>query len=131
MQRCPLDALPHNEWKDIVLGKKSAQLFETAFSVFTEDGVIGEGGSGRVFRAKDESGQAVAIKVLDPSKSSTDKRKRFKNEINFSLRCQHPNIVLVIDHGVVHVHAGKFIPGKRCSVRFDWVRSTAISLTVS
>ena len=40
------------------------------------------------------------LKVLTEERASSDKRRRFKNEIAFLSRNKHPNIVPVIDHGV-------------------------------
>jgi serine/threonine protein kinase len=74
--------------------------FESAFSKYVADEIIGEGGSGIVYQAADDSGKICAIKLLHPSKATSEKRKRFKNEIIFSERNQHPNIISIIDHGI-------------------------------
>ncbi|MEJ2069713.1 MAG: hypothetical protein P8X58_04775, partial [Syntrophobacterales bacterium] len=55
--------------------------FETTFSKYSADTIIGEGGSGRVLRAYDESGDLYAIKLLDPRKVTSEKRRRFRNEL--------------------------------------------------
>ena len=83
--------------------------FETAFNTYSADKIIGEGGSARVFRAADEAGQLFAVKMLSLQRASNAKRKRFKNEIDFSKRAGHPNIVSVIDHGVHTSGKGKSI----------------------
>jgi eukaryotic-like serine/threonine-protein kinase len=70
----------------------------TAFNEYTIDEQIGEGGSGRVYAGKDNAGESVAVKVL--TQSSSDKRKRFKNEIAFLMRNKHKNIVTVNDFGI-------------------------------
>ena len=70
----------------------------TAFGDYTVTQQIGEGGAGRVFGGVDDKGAAVAVKVL--TGASTDKRRRFKNEISFLSRNLHANIVTVIDHGL-------------------------------
>ena len=75
------------------------KVFETTFSKYFSEGIIGQGGSGQVFKVKDESGNQYAVKILDPIKATISKRKRFRNEINFCLKHQHQNIIPVIDHG--------------------------------
>lgn len=85
--------------------------FETATGIYEADEIIGEGAAGRVFGAKDADGTAVAIKVLAQDKASTDKRKRFKNELMFLARNKHPNIVSVTDHGIAA--AGPFYVMRR------------------
>jgi serine/threonine protein kinase len=78
---------------------KSSIALETAFNRYTVDEILGEGGAGRVYGGQDDAGTKVAVKVL--GQASTDKRRRFKNEIAFLSRTRHKNIVKVIDHGVV------------------------------
>ncbi len=60
---------------------KAPQAFETLSDTYSVTGVIGEGGSGRVFVVKDTSGKMYALKCLFPHLSTTQKRKRFKNEV--------------------------------------------------
>lgn len=71
-------------------------IFETAFDHYSADAVLGEGGAGRVYRATDDSGSKFAIKVLEPTKATSEKVKRFKNELLFCQRNQHPNIITVL-----------------------------------
>lgn len=85
------------------------KIFETAFSKYFDEGIIGQGGSGRVHRVNDESGNQYAVKILDHSKATSVKRKRFKNEIMFCQRNQHANIISVIEHGLFK-SAGKDSP---------------------
>jgi serine/threonine protein kinase len=75
-------------------------IFTTTFATYTANHVIGEGGSGRIFEAFDDTGSKYAIKRLDPIKVTKDKVKRFKNELHFCLKNQHPNILTIVDHGV-------------------------------
>jgi len=74
--------------------------FESAFGIYVATELLGEGGAGIVYGAKGPDEQSVAIKVLSSDKASTDKRRRFKNEIAFLMRNRHPNIVVVTDHGL-------------------------------
>jgi serine/threonine protein kinase len=75
--------------------------FVTTFARFTSIRLLGEGGSGFVYEVKDDNEQRFAIKILKKQGITTEKRKRFKNEITFCQRSSHPNIISVIDFGVV------------------------------
>ncbi len=75
--------------------------FVTTFARFTSTRLLGEGGSGFVYEVKDDNEQRFAIKILKKQGITTEKRKRFKNEITFCQRSSHPNIISVIDFGVV------------------------------
>ncbi len=90
------------------MSPKQKMLFQTTFATYTEVGVIGEGGSGRIFKVVDDSGASWAIKSLDSRKATKEKSKRFKNEVLFCLKNNHPNIVTVVDHGI-------FVQEKRSS----------------
>src|SRR6185295_367797 len=63
--------------------------------------VIGEGGMGKVYRARDTSlGRDVAIKVIHLGARGTDatkQRERFAREARAAARLAHPNIVGVHD----------------------------------
>lgn len=65
------------------------------------EGKLGAGGFGVVFRARDErTGAAVAIKVLDASRSEDERSAaRFRREIDLVARLQHPNTIRVTDCG--------------------------------
>lgn len=79
---------------------KKPIIFETTFVTFTATEIIGEGGSGCVFKANDETGSLFAVKLLDPSKANKEKLRRFKNELLFGQKNKHTNIITVIDHGI-------------------------------
>ncbi len=74
--------------------------FETTFGIYVVDEVIGEGGAGRVYGGLGPDETPIALKVLAAERATADKRRRFKNELSFLARNEHPNIVTVIDHGV-------------------------------
>ena len=78
-------------------------IFETAFKSYHQQETLGEGGSGRVFRVIDADGQTYAVKCLDPDKATSEKRKRFRNEIFFCLGNRHRNIIRVLDYGNVTI----------------------------
>ena len=75
-------------------------IFPTTFNTYTATHIIGEGGSGRIFEAHDDDGNIHAIKWLDPHKTTREKIKRFKNELNFCSNNKHRHIITVIDHGL-------------------------------
>jgi len=64
------------------------------------DELLGEGGTGRVYGGVGIDQTAIALKVLAEDRATTDKRRRFKNEIAFLVRNRHPKIVTVIDYGI-------------------------------
>jgi serine/threonine protein kinase len=77
----------------------SAMRFETATNTYALERLIGQGGAGRVFGVLDPDGRQYALKCLNAAESS--KRRRFKNELWFCQQEQHPNIIRVLDSGVV------------------------------
>ena len=92
---------------------------ETAFSEYKLAEILGEGGAGKVYAATAEDNISVAIKIL--TTSTKDKRRRFKNEINFLERNKHQNIVSVLDHGTTLidnvVHPFYVMPRYDCNFR--------------
>lgn len=81
---------------------KNPTEFETAFDIYKVTDVLGEGGSGRVFAAVDSAGSPHAVKCLRPDVATSDKRKRFRNELNFCSRATHPHLVRVVGSGIVN-----------------------------
>ncbi len=79
---------------------KSKVVFETLEGEYTVDEKIGEGGAGIVYGGLGPKGEAVAVKVLSADRATSDKRRRFKNEIGFLVRVNHPHVVAVLDHGI-------------------------------
>ena len=78
-------------------------LFETPFETYRATMKIGEGGSGRVYKTIDNTNAIYAVKALSPERISTEKIKRFKNELDFCRRNRHKNIINVSDAGVLFV----------------------------
>lgn len=77
--------------------------FETDFDTYTSSAIIGEGGSGRVYRVEGAGGE-FAIKLLDSNRVTTAKVKRFINELNFGRRTRHDHIVPILDSGYLEVN---------------------------
>jgi serine/threonine protein kinase len=79
--------------------KKEGQVFQSAFNTYHYVGTIGSGGSGIVVKVEDENSNTFAIKYLNPDRISSDKLRRFKNELFFCEKNEHKNIIKVLDHG--------------------------------
>ncbi len=74
--------------------------YKTHFDTYEKIEKIGEGGSGEVYKIKDESGNIYALKILNKGQQSKEKTSRFKNELYFCLKSCCPEIVSVVDFGV-------------------------------
>ena len=85
---------------------KKPDAASTAFENYEIGKKLGEGGSGVVYEANDESGGTVAIKFLKPERVTTNKKKRFKNEILFCSNCSHRNVIRVTDQGIYESEEG-------------------------
>ena len=73
----------------------------TALGPYILDGLIGEGGMGQVYRARDERlGRDVAIKVLPTDVThDSERRARMEREARAMGLLNHPNVVTVYDIG--------------------------------
>ncbi len=83
------------------MGLKKGTVLRNAFDTYTIQQQKGAGGSGVVYEVLDSEGSAFAIKILDPTKTSSVRLKRFKNEIDFCSRNTHKNIIRVLGTGVI------------------------------
>lgn len=88
---------------------KKPRKLETSTSTYVVEEQLGQGGCGVVFRARNESGELVAIKCVPPRVGAADAVRRFKNELGFCTRVQHKHIVSVLDHGFVQSDEGKVL----------------------
>ncbi len=63
-------------------------------------GLLARGGMGTVYRASDEAGQRVALKVIT-SKMAEDVsfRRRFEREVRLATQMEHPHVVPLLDSG--------------------------------
>ena len=78
--------------------KKGTTVY-TVFSKYIVDKQISQGGNGTVFQVHDEANAKYALKAIDRIKTSTEKLKRFKNEIAFCENNDDPNVIKILDHG--------------------------------
>jgi serine/threonine-protein kinase len=61
---------------------------------------LGEGGSGRVYRARDAGGQVVALKLLKDDLARSERfRKRFSREVEAAMKVNHPRVVRTLEYG--------------------------------
>ena len=79
--------------------RKGTKVY-TAFSEYIVDKQISQGGNGTVFLVHDQN-KNYALKAIDRDKTSTEKLKRFKNEISFCEDNTHPNIIKVLSQCLI------------------------------
>src|SRR5258706_15498037 len=91
--------------------------FETTFGTYVVDELLGEGGAGRVYGGLGIDQTPIALKVLAEDRATTDKRRRFRNEIAFLARNKHPNIVTITDHGIAR--GGEIVGPFYVMTRYD------------
>ena len=80
---------------------RKIQSNRNAFDTYKVTDTLGEGGAGKVYLVVNNLGDEFALKHLAPERISTEKLKRFKNEINFCQKNTHHNIVKLLDTGFV------------------------------
>lgn len=87
------------DWQTRVLcGSEDGELGIGDFVILEH---IGDGGMGRVYKARNrETGKVVALKLLNPQSASDESAvRRFKREIETASRLNHPNIVATLGSG--------------------------------
>src|SRR5262245_415452 len=79
----------------------TAVLAGTRLGPYEVLALLGSGGMGEVFRARDERlGREVAVKVLAPGASNdADRLRRFEQEARAAGALNHPNLLTVHDTG--------------------------------
>ncbi|HVA61110.1 MAG TPA: serine/threonine-protein kinase [Mycobacteriales bacterium] len=82
---------------------------------YSVDGIVGSGASGTVYRAHDDDGHAVAIKVLAPEWMDDEEfRARFRDEATLMRALDHPNCVRVreiLDDDVIAAIVVDYVDG--------------------
>ena len=91
----------HTTEHPIELGDDRLRTGETFAGRYTIESVLGRGGMGTVYKARDsELGDVVAIKALHPDMVLEESaRERFKDEIRLTRRITHRNVVRTHDFG--------------------------------
>ena len=93
---------PRANWREAVVGSLRDLLAESlpGYEIMRK---VSDGGQGVVYEAIQRStGQRVALKVLRAGPLADDAtRARFEREVEILVRLNHPNIVRVIDSGLV------------------------------
>ncbi|XP_021298186.1 probable receptor-like protein kinase At1g80640 [Herrania umbratica] len=72
------------------------QLLEVATNNFHESNVLGEGGRGRVYKARFDEKFLAAVKKLDGG--GQDAEREFENEVDWLVKIQHQNIVSLLGY---------------------------------
>ena len=102
-ERYPLDvrACPRDGGTLAVVASAEARLGEVIGGAFTLTAVLGRGGMGIVYRARQHSmDRDVAVKLLHPGYAGDPNAvKRVLREAKAASRLSHPNIVTVFDFG--------------------------------
>src|SRR5690242_11110187 len=89
---------------------------------FTLQALVGRGGMGSVYRARDAlSGQLVALKLLHTH--SPEALLRFSREASLLARLRHPGIVSYIAHGT--------LPGGRPFLAMEWLEGEDLAQRLS
>src|SRR5436309_11467539 len=100
-----------------------AELRAALDSTYEIEGEIGGGGMSRVFEAVERAlGRRVVIKVLPPELTAGVNRERFRREIQFAARLQHPHIVPLLTAGQVGdilYYTMPFVEGETLRVELD------------
>ena len=75
-------------------------LHEALSDRYELEDVLGEGGMGTVYLARDrKQDRRVAIKTIHPGRTNAEVRQRFQREIGITAQLQHPHILPVLDSG--------------------------------
>jgi len=98
-------------------------LHEDLSGRYELEDVLGEGGMGTVYLARDRKhDRLVAIKTIRPDLTNDAVRKRFEREISITAHLQHPNILPLLDSGVAGetlFYVMPFVEGESLRTRLD------------
>src|ERR1044071_7049952 len=100
-----------------------ADLRAALDSTYAVEGEIAGGGMSRVFLADERAlGRRVVLKVLPPELTAGVNRDRFRREIQFAARLQHPHIVPLLAAGQVGdilYYTMPFVEGETLRARLE------------
>ncbi|PPR96372.1 hypothetical protein GOBAR_AA24285 [Gossypium barbadense] len=72
------------------------RLLEAATNCFGESNVLGEGGRGRVYKARFDDKFLAAVKKLD--NGGVDAEREFENEVDWLVKIRHQNVVSLLGY---------------------------------
>src|SRR5947209_17949946 len=92
---------PHSLWPMILLPLPMALVSGTKLGPYEILALLGAGGMGEVYRARDSRlRREVAVKILPPSFAQDgDRLRRFEQEARVVGALTHPNILAIYDTG--------------------------------
>ncbi|XP_038884148.1 probable receptor-like protein kinase At1g80640 [Benincasa hispida] len=74
------------------------EVLEKATNIFEESNILGEGGFGRVYKARLEENLYVAVKKLECN--DKDSEKEFENEVDLLSKIHHSNIIRLLGYTI-------------------------------
>jgi serine/threonine protein kinase len=103
--------------------------------------LLGAGGMGEVYRARDERlDRDVAVKVLPPAVAQDrDRLARFEREARALAKLEHPNILAIYDFGhegnvaftVTELLAGETVRARLARERLAWRKAVELAATMA
>ncbi|MGI9090197.1 MAG: protein kinase domain-containing protein [Gemmatimonadaceae bacterium] len=82
------------------MAEPAVELADALKDRYTIERELGRGGMATVYLARDvKHGRSVALKVLHPELAASLSCERFRREVLFAARLQHPHILTVLDSG--------------------------------
>ncbi|HET8633156.1 MAG TPA: protein kinase [Gemmatimonadales bacterium] len=101
------------------------QLNDALTGLYVVERELGRGGMATVWLARDlRHERAVALKVLEPGLAGSVGADRFVREVRLTARLRHPNILPILDSGVIPAHGVPlpwytmaYIPGESLRAR--------------
>lgn len=110
-------------FEDMGLLRSTSALPEDCRKRYAAERILGEGGSGVVWCARDlHLDRLVAVKVLtQDAQGSPDQIERLRREARIAGGLDHPNIVKLLDHGVESVPwiAYELVAGRSMRLRLE------------
>ena len=87
--------------KVVRTGSVSSSTYRTFLDTYTVVRQHGQGGSGVVLEVTSSGGDRLALKRLALGGTTSERIKRFRQEAGWCERTRHPNLVRVVDRGIV------------------------------